>query len=47
MLLTPQDVELFFKLHRALLFFVNQHLKVIPDNVASPEEISSLPPEVR
>ena len=29
MLLEPQDVELFFKLHRALMFFVNQRLKVI------------------
>jgi hypothetical protein len=24
MLLEPQDVELFFKLHRSLMFFVNQ-----------------------
>ena len=35
MLLEPQDVELFFKLHRALMFFVDQRLKVIPDNIAS------------
>ena len=35
MLLTPQDVELFFKLHRTLMFFVNQRLKVIPDDIAS------------
>jgi hypothetical protein len=47
MLLTPQDVELFFKLHRALMFFVNQRLRVLPDDVASPEVLSSLPPEVR
>src|SRR6516164_7404474 len=47
MLLTPQDVELFFKLHRALMFFVNQRLKVIADDVASPDEFSSLPPDVR
>src|SRR5436190_22198097 len=47
MLLTPQDVELFFKLHRALMFFVNQRLKVLPDDVASPDEFSSLSPEVR
>jgi hypothetical protein len=47
MLLAPQDVELFFKLHRALMFFVNQHLKVIADDVASPDEFSSLPPDVR
>jgi hypothetical protein len=29
MLLTPQDVQLLFKLHRALMFFVNQRLKVL------------------
>jgi hypothetical protein len=47
MLLTPQDAELFFKLHRALMFFVNQRLQVIPDDVASPGKFSSLSPEVR
>ncbi len=47
MLLRPQDVELFFRLHRTLMFFVNQHLKVLPDDVASPDEFSSLSPEVR
>ena len=47
MLLTPQDVGLFFKLHRALMFFVNQRLQVLPDDVASPDAFSSLSPEVR
>src|ERR1700730_11597987 len=47
MLLEPQDVDLFFKLHRALMFFVNQRLQVIPDDVASPDEFSSLSPQVR
>lgn len=47
MLLTPQDCELFFKLHRALMFFVNQRLKVIPDDIASPEQFSPLSPELR
>src|SRR5262249_49718270 len=47
MLLTPQDAGLFFKLHRALMFFVNQRLRVLPDDVASPEGFSALPPEVR
>jgi hypothetical protein len=47
MLLTPEDAELCFKLHRALMFFVNQRLRVLPDDVASPEEFSSLPPDVR
>src|SRR5438552_17707450 len=47
MLLEHQDVELFFKLHRALMFFVNQRLKVIPDKIATPDEFAALLPEVR
>ncbi|HLN31704.1 MAG TPA: DUF6398 domain-containing protein [Gemmataceae bacterium] len=47
MLLTPQDVELFFRLHRTLMFFVNQRLKVISDHLATPEEFAALSPEVR
>ena len=47
MLLEPQDVELFFRLHRALMFFVNQRLKVLPDNLATPDEFAALSPEVR
>ncbi len=47
MLLTPQNVELFFRLHRTLMFFVNQRLKVLPDDVASPDAFSSLSPAVR
>src|SRR5438309_10523882 len=47
MLLTPQDAELFFKLHRALMFFVNRRLRVLPDDIASPEEFSALQPAVR
>jgi hypothetical protein len=47
MLLPPKDVETFFKLHRTLMFFVNQRLKVLPKKLATPEEFSALPPEVR
>jgi hypothetical protein len=47
MLLSPQDAERFFKLHRALMFFLNQRLKVLPDDVTSPDAFSSLSPEVR
>ena len=47
MLLEPQDVELFFRLHRTLMFFVNQRLKVIPDKIASPDEFAALSPQVR
>jgi hypothetical protein len=47
LLLGPQDVELFFKLHRALMFFVNQRLKVIHHKVTTPDEFAVLPPELR
>ena len=47
MLLEPQDVERFFRLHWALMFFVNQRLKVIPDKLAKPEDFASLSPEIR
>src|ERR1700732_1076813 len=47
MLLEPEDVALFFRLHRALMFFVNQRLTVLPDPGATPEEFSALAPEVR
>ena len=47
MLLPPHELELFFRLHRALMFFVNQRLSVIPDTLASPEEFAALSPGVR
>ena len=47
MLLAPQDVELFFRLHRTLMFFVNQRLNVIPVKITTPEEFAALSPEVR
>jgi hypothetical protein len=47
MLLGPRDVELFFRLHRTLMLFVNQRLKVIPDKPAAPEESAVLSPEER
>ncbi len=47
MLLEPQDVELFFKLHRALMFFVNQRLKVVPDDIANADAFAALSPKVR
>jgi hypothetical protein len=45
MLLAPQDAQLFFKLHRALLYFVNQRLQIVPD-LASPEGVADVAPEV-
>src|SRR5207237_280720 len=47
MLLDPPDAALFFRLHRTLMFFVNQRLKVLPDDLASPEEFAALAPQVR
>ena len=47
MLLEPQNAELFFKLHRTLMFFVNQRLKVLPEKLATPEEFAALSPQVR
>src|SRR5258708_3846285 len=47
MLLEPQDVELFFRLHRSLMFFVNQRLKVVPDDIANADAFAALSPQVR
>lgn len=44
MSLSPEDTELFYKLHRSLLAYANQHLKVIPP-VASFEEVGKRPIE--
>ena len=40
MLLEPQDVELFFRLHQTLMFFVNQRLNVIPVKIDTPAEFA-------
>jgi hypothetical protein len=42
MLLEPDEAQLFFKLHRTLLFFVNQRLKVTPERFNSPSEFGDL-----
>ena len=47
MLLSPQDCTLFFRLHRALMFFVNQRLGVLPDTLAGPDAYAALPAETR
>jgi hypothetical protein len=43
MLVSRHDGVLFYKLHRSLMFFVNQRLKVRADDIASPEEFAALP----
>ena len=47
MLLNPPELDLFFRLHRTLMFFVNQRLQAIPDKPATPEGFSGLSPEKR
>ncbi len=47
MLLTPNEAEQFFKLHRELMFFVNQRLKVLPDEIRDADTFSGLSPEQR
>jgi hypothetical protein len=47
MLLDPEELDLFFRLHRTLMFFVNQRLQPIPDKPATPEAFSGLSPEKR
>ena len=41
MLLESHELELFFKLHRALMFFVNERLNAIPDKIATPEALAA------
>ena len=47
MLLPPHELEQFFRLHRAIMFFVNQRLQVIPDRITTPEKFAALSPAVR
>ncbi len=46
MLLSWEDAELFFRLHRSLMCFVNERLGVIP-GVSDPEAFGALAPEDR
>lgn len=47
MLLEPADLEVFFRLHWSLMFFVNERLGLLSETPAPPEELSACPPEVR
>jgi len=47
MLLTPNDLDQFYQLHGALMLFVNQRLKVTPDNVTTIREFVALAPQAR
>ena len=45
--LDPGDCELFFKLHKVLMLFVNQRLKVVKPPAKSVKVILPFPPEDR
>jgi hypothetical protein len=47
MLLSPVDAELFFKLLRGLMWYVNQQLKVVESEAQGPDEFSRGPLEDR
>ena len=47
MQLSPQDVEQFFRLHKALMCFVGRRLEVIDEMVTTLEAYTRLPVEVR
>ena len=46
MLLTPSKVDLFFRLHRCFMYFVNERLQIVP-GIETPDEFSGLSPETR
>lgn len=47
MQLSLEDVDRFYRLHKPLMFFVNQRLKVIGEKVADLDAYGSVPPEAR
>ena len=47
MILGPQEVQLFFHLQRALFFFVNSRLNVLPEKIETPEDIGRISIEKR
>jgi len=47
MILAPDDSERFFKLHKALMLFVNQRLKIVKPPAKSEKVIVALPPDDR
>jgi hypothetical protein len=47
MRLSPQDAEQFYRLHKALMFFVSRRLGLIDETVTTPEAYAHVPWEVR
>jgi hypothetical protein len=46
MLLEPSDAQLFFRLHRSVLFFVNRRFRVTPDDLSEPNAFTRWTPDV-
>lgn len=44
--LAPDEVQLVFRLHGALMFYVNEQLQIVP-GLSSPERVFALPPDSR
>lgn len=47
MLLEPHNLELFFRLHKVLMFFVNERLGVLPEKPATPEDFAAISPQLQ
>ena len=47
MRLDPLDLRLFYKLHKALMLFVGQRLRIVEPPLASPDQVGKLPLEDR
>ena len=47
MLFTPSEAALFFKLHRALMFFVNQQIHVLPHEINTVDDYVVQAPQAR
>jgi hypothetical protein len=45
--LSIDEGKLFYKLHSALMFFANERLELVRDELADPQGYTSLPPEAR
>jgi len=45
--LDPEDLQRFYKLHKALMLFVNQRLHIVEPPIGSTNTIIALPPEAR
>jgi hypothetical protein len=47
MMLVPEDCDLFYKLHKALMLYVNRELKLVEPPSGDPTEIVAIPPHDR